>query len=139
MNKVGKTSLSKKCLPLALITAMGILGSQANAGGFQLFEFGANGLGDAGSGMTTMGDNPQNAFTNPASMTMAKGQEVTSSLIAIDLNTHFKGTSRWSTTNPLLAGAGQYVEHGKSHANGIFRGSCFSLCCANQSAFCRGY
>jgi long-chain fatty acid transport protein len=109
----------KKYFFLALTLSMSLLSGRGSSAGFQLFEVGADALGDAGAGLPTQTETPVINWGNPAGITDIKEQTIAGAVTAVILQGVFKGSSTWRTTNPMLAPFGPYQESGISETYSI--------------------
>ncbi len=90
-----------RTLPAALLGLLGC--SLAQAGGFQLLEQNASGIGNAYAGSAAIADNASTIFFNPAGMTELRDREVSLGGSLVDLSADFTNKGSQSLT---LSGAG---------------------------------
>jgi long-chain fatty acid transport protein len=90
-----------RSLPAALLGLLAC--SLAQAGGFQLLEQNASGIGNAYAGSAAVADNASTIFFNPAGMTELREREISLGGALVDLNAEF--TNKGSQTL-LLNSAG---------------------------------
>jgi len=79
--------LTRRALPAVLLAAFS---GGAGAGGFQLLEQNASGLGNAFAGSAAVAENASTIFFNPAGMTQLKEREVSLGVSAIKTSYKFK-------------------------------------------------
>lgn len=84
--------LQKKTIFKLSIVASAVFAAQAMAGGFQLYEQDAEGLGTYHAGMAANTDTAAIEFYNPAGMTDIKHTAVSVGGTMVELSTKFKGT-----------------------------------------------
>ncbi|WP_205833262.1 OmpP1/FadL family transporter [Azohydromonas caseinilytica] len=85
-----------RSLPAALLGLLAC--SLAQAGGFQLLEQNASGIGNAYAGSAAVADNASTIFFNPAGMTELRDREISLGGSLVDLSAEF--TDRGSLTGP---------------------------------------
>jgi long-chain fatty acid transport protein len=85
--------LQRTALNLSLLMVFGLLSQNAIAGGPQLFEQSAAGLGTAQAGYAAAADDASTEYTNPAGMVRIKQKEISTGVEAIALNVNYKGST----------------------------------------------
>ena len=89
-----KITLNKRHVLIAGASfALTALAATLYAGGFQLQEQDASGLGEYHAGQAAKANDAATEFYNPAGMVRLKHTEVSSGLTMIRLSTHFEGTA----------------------------------------------
>jgi len=87
-------------LSLAIVGALA-LPQSATAGGFQLKENSAKGMGRAYAGSTTAGDDASVVINNPAAMSDLKGTYAQFDMTGINFGTHFHGSAHDALGRPI--------------------------------------
>lgn len=102
--------LNTKILPLVALLPCSVMSPHTQAGGFQLAEYSATGLGRAYSGEAAIADNASSQWRNPALLTYLEGTQVSMGAVYVDPNVDISGSGNEGTSTYTNTSSSDYID-----------------------------